>query len=85
MIIEKLKFKAYFEQLYPLCMVDSFRTSKVHHHLPLVTIDLVGDNREFKFKAYFEELHPLWVSDSLRTSKVHHYLSLVTIGCPSNH
>ena len=55
MIIEKLKFKAYFEQLYPLWVVDSFRTSKgpslfalSYHWLPLATIDLVGDNREFE-------------------------------------
>ena len=65
MIIET-KFKAYFEQLYPLWVVDSFRTSKVHHCLPLVshwlplaTIDLVGDNRELKFEAYFELLNLL--------------------------
>ena len=28
-----LEFKAYFKQLYPLWMVDSFRTSKVHRCL----------------------------------------------------
>ena len=54
MIIGNLIFKVYFEFLYPLWMVDSLRTSKVHHWMPLdtigcplATIDLVGDNREF--------------------------------------
>ena len=51
--------------------------------LSLLTIDLVGDNREIE--AYFEVLYPFWVVDSLRTLKVQHYLSLVTIGCPSTH
>ena len=27
-----------------------------YHWLPLATIDLVGDNREFKLEAYFEIL-----------------------------
>ena len=47
-------FKVYFELLYLLWMVDILRTLKVHHYLslgyhwlPLATIDLVGDNREF--------------------------------------
>ena len=33
-----LKFEAYFEVLYPLRVVDSLRTLKVHHCLSLVTI-----------------------------------------------
>ena len=55
MIIGNLKFKAYFEVLYPLWVSDSLRSSNVHHCLSLVTIgfsiatiDLVGDNREFE-------------------------------------
>ena len=48
MIIDNLKIETYFEVLYPLWVVDSHRTLKVNHCLSLVTIDLVGDNREFK-------------------------------------
>ena len=56
MIIENLKFEAYFfEVLYPLYMVDSPQNIEgaslfVHgcHWLPLANIDLVGDNREFE-------------------------------------
>ena len=40
-------FKAYFELLYLLWMVDSLRTSKVHQR----SIELVGDNREFDIKG----------------------------------
>ena len=47
-------FKAYFELLYLVWVVDILRTVKVHHclslvtiGLPLGTIELVGDNREF--------------------------------------
>ena len=32
------QFEVYFELLYPLWVVDSLRTLKVHHCLPLVTI-----------------------------------------------
>ena len=42
-----------------------------YHWLPLATIDLVGDNREFK--VYFTLLDPLWVVDSLKTLNIHHY------------
>ena len=59
-------------------MVDSLRTLKVYHSfvlgyhwLPLATIDLVGDNREFEFEPYFEVLYRLQVVDSLRTLKVY--------------
>ena len=53
MILGNLKIEAYFEVLYPLYVVDSLRTLKVHHCLSLVTIgssniDLVGDPREFE-------------------------------------
>ena len=47
-------FKAYFELLYLLWVVDILRTVKVHHSVlgyhwfSLATIDLVGDNREFE-------------------------------------
>ena len=54
-IIGNLKFEAYFEVLYPLYVVYCLRTSKMHqlfilsyHWLPLATIALVGDNREFE-------------------------------------
>ena len=46
-------FKAYFELLYLLWVFDILRTVKVHHcllgyhWLPLATIDLMDDNREF--------------------------------------
>ena len=47
-------FKAYFELLYLLWVVDSPQNSKDaalsvlgYHWLPLATIELVGDNREF--------------------------------------
>ena len=47
--------KAYFELLYLLWVVDIFQKGKGaslsllgYHWLPLATIDLVGDNREFK-------------------------------------
>ena len=47
-------FKAYFELLYLLWVVDILRTLKGaslfvlgYHWLPLATIELVGDNREF--------------------------------------
>ena len=50
-----MKFEVYFEVLYQLYVVDSLRTFEgvsllVHgyHWLPLATIDLVGDNREFE-------------------------------------
>ena len=60
-------FKAYFELLYLLWVVDILRTVKVYHclslvtigQLPLATTDLVGDNRELKFNAYFELLYLL--------------------------
>ena len=47
-------------------MVGCLKTLKVHHclslvyhWLPLATIDLVGDNREFEdCEAYFEMLNP---------------------------
>ena len=48
-------FKAYFELLYPLWVVDSLRHLKGeslyvlgYHWLPLATIDLVGDIRKFE-------------------------------------
>ena len=69
-------------------MVDSLRTLKVHclslvtHWLHLVTIGLVGDNREFQFEAYFEVLYPFGVVGNLRTLKDHPCLSLVAIDCP---
>ena len=53
-----------------------------YHWLPLATIDLVGDNREFEVEEYFEVLYPLLVVDILRTSNVHECLSLDNIGCP---
>ena len=54
-----------------------------YHWLPLATVDLVGDNREFEvLRHIFEVLYPLYMVDSLRTLKVHHCLSLITIGCP---
>ena len=31
-------FDAYFEDLYPLLVIDSLRTLKVHHCLSMVTI-----------------------------------------------
>ena len=37
-IIGNLKFGAFFEVLYPLSVVDSLRTLKVHHCLSMVTI-----------------------------------------------
>ena len=47
-------FKAYFELLYLLWVVDILRTLKDaslfvlgNHWLPLATIDLFHDNREF--------------------------------------
>ena len=47
-------FKAYFDLLYLLWVVDILRTEKGaslfvlgYHWLPLATIDLVRDNREF--------------------------------------
>ena len=36
--IGNLKFEAYFEVLYLLLVVDTIRTLKVHHCLPVVTI-----------------------------------------------
>ena len=52
------------------------------HWLPLATIDLVGDNREFEVFRHILScyIHYSWFS--LRPSKLHHCLSLVTIGCP---
>ena len=57
---------AYCEVLYPLWVMDSLRTLKVHlclccgyHWLALSTIDLVVDNRKLRFGAYFEVLYPL--------------------------
>ena len=47
-------FKAYFELLYLLWVVDILRTLKGaslsllgYYWLPLATIEFVGDNREF--------------------------------------
>ena len=54
MIIGNLKFEAYFEILCPLYVVKSQNIEGVslfvhgYHWLPLATIDLVGDNREFE-------------------------------------
>ena len=80
-------FKAYFELLYLLWVVDILRTVKVHHCLSLVTIGcpqqpliqwvIIGN---LMFKAYFELLYLLWVVDISELK--HHCLSLVTIGCP---
>ena len=42
------------------------------HWLPLATIGLVGDNREFEVLRHFEVLYPLWVSNNLRILKIHH-------------
>ena len=54
-----------------------------YHWLPLATIDLVGDNREFEVWGMLLRSYNHYKSvDSLRTLKVHHCLSLVTIGCP---
>ena len=49
-MIGGLRFKAYFELLYPLWVVDSLRTLFLlgYHWLPPATIDLVGNNREFE-------------------------------------
>ena len=47
-------FKAYFELLYLLWVVDILQNCKGaslsvlgYHWLPIATIELVGDNREF--------------------------------------
>ena len=55
MIIQNFKFEAYVEVLNPFSVVDSLRTFKDpslcvlgYHWLPLATIDLLGDNREFE-------------------------------------
>ena len=37
----------YFEALYLFWVIDILRTLKGYHSLSIVTIDLVGDNREF--------------------------------------
>ena len=62
----ELKFESYFDVLYPLQVVDSLRTSKMHHCLPLVTIgcpsatiDLGMIIGTLKSEAYFEILYPL--------------------------
>ena len=88
LIIRNLKFKAYFELLDPLQLVDNLITSNVIHCLSLVTIGcpqqpliqwvIIGN---LMFKAYFELLDPLQLVDSLRYSMIHSCLSLVTIGC----
>ena len=88
-IIGNLKFRAYFGLLYPLWVVDSLRTSMVHHCLSLVTIGCPQQPliqwriiRNFKFKAYFGlYTHCGWLIVS-ELQKVHHCLCLVTIGCP---
>ena len=51
-----------------------------HWSLPLATINLIGDNREFQ--VYFDLLYQLWVVNILRILNVHHCLSLTTIDCP---
>ena len=60
MIIGNLKFKAYFELLYLLWVVDIPQNCKGaslsvfgYHWLPLATIELVGDNREYDVKGIF--------------------------------
>ena len=53
-----------------------------YHWLPLATIGLVGDNREFELVTYCEVLYPLWMVDNLGTLNMHHCLCLFTIGCP---
>ena len=92
-MIGNLKFKAYFELLYPLKLVDSLRPSKLHHcfvlgyhWLPLATIDLVGDNREFEAFRHILSCytHYSWliVLDLESIITVCPWLSLVA---PSNH
>ena len=82
-------FKAYFELLDPLQLVDSLRTSMIHPCLSLVTIGcpqqsliqwvIIGN---LKFEEYFGILYLLWVVHCLKTLKFHHCLSLVTTGYP---
>ena len=46
MIPENQKFEAYFESFYPSMVQDSFRSLKIHHWIPLVTIN---DNNNYLF------------------------------------
>ena len=54
-----------------------------YHWLPLATIDIVGDNREFEVLRHILSSYThCGVVDNLETSKGYQCLSLFTIGYP---